>query len=177
MPAPKISQFRNRKQTFEEAISAGDVVKDSAAPDCKTHEDKDSRNGAGPAGRTGDAKAQKRDLDCSRHVLEEEAEEFSESLLPQEPAPGLSMFVNRCYSLALYICQQASAFIWTLPFIVALAWLTWQIDITMERVDIFPSAPFQTEPLVLPKTAGVRVSARVGTEQVGKAVFTTSLTQ
>ncbi|XP_006024080.1 chromosome transmission fidelity protein 18 homolog isoform X1 [Alligator sinensis] len=90
MPAPKISQFRNRKQTFEEAISAGDVVKDSAAPNCKTHADEDSRNGAGPAGRTGDAKAQKRDLDCSRHALEEEAEECSESLLPQEPASGLT---------------------------------------------------------------------------------------
>ncbi|XP_024068213.2 chromosome transmission fidelity protein 18 homolog isoform X2 [Terrapene carolina triunguis] len=86
--APKVSQLRSRKQTFEEAITAGDVVKDSAALKCQPGQEKDSQHQTNAVESTGEANPKKRHLECILHESEEE--ECSESLPPHQPPAVLT---------------------------------------------------------------------------------------
>ncbi|XP_037765827.1 chromosome transmission fidelity protein 18 homolog isoform X1 [Chelonia mydas] len=86
--APKVSQLRSRKQTFEEAITAGDGVKDSAALNCKPGQEKDSQHQTNAAESAGEANPRKRHVE---HILHEsEEEECSESLPPRQPPAVLT---------------------------------------------------------------------------------------
>ncbi|EMP36892.1 Chromosome transmission fidelity protein 18 like protein [Chelonia mydas] len=86
--APKVSKLRSRKQTFEEAITAGDGVKDSAALNCKPGQEKDSQHQTNAAESAGEANPRKRHVE---HILHEsEEEECLESLPPRQPPAVLT---------------------------------------------------------------------------------------
>ncbi|XP_075755921.1 chromosome transmission fidelity protein 18 homolog [Pelodiscus sinensis] len=81
---PKISQLRSKRQTFEEAISAGDVVKESAASHGKPCQGKDSKN-------PGDAVESLLEPNSKkRHLLHESEEECLENWPPHEPPAALT---------------------------------------------------------------------------------------
>ncbi|XP_074867102.1 chromosome transmission fidelity protein 18 homolog isoform X2 [Carettochelys insculpta] len=82
---PKISQLRSRKQTFEEAISAGDVVKDSLTG--KPCQGKNSQNQTNALESTEEPNPKKQHLELALHESEEECMENWPLQEPSAPKP------------------------------------------------------------------------------------------
>lgn len=91
----KISEFRSRKRTFEEALSSGDLSKDSAAVGCRPHLEDDSPRQIVPQETINNACPKyQEEPDCSPTSVEVMG--GAKSLLSQGPDGICSKFHNLC---------------------------------------------------------------------------------